>query len=81
MVVIVRQFTNIWNESLFVVSVLQNPEQQPIRVALPNLSSSQIKEWNMVVAGAIIVALPTLLVYIIMSRYFIRRLLARSVKG
>jgi len=80
-VVVIWQFTNIWNEFLFAVSILQKPELQPITVALRNLSGSQIKEWNMVMAGAIIAALPTLLIYIVMGRYFIRGLLAGSVKG
>lgn len=76
-----RQFVDIWNEFLFAVTILQKPELQPITVALRNLSGSQIKEWNMIMAGAIIAALPTLLVYIVMGRYFIRGLLAGSVKG
>jgi glucose/mannose transport system permease protein len=80
-VVIIWQFTNIWNEFLFAVSVLQKPELQPITVALRNLSGSQIKEWNVVMAGTIIAALPVLLIYIVMGRYFIRGLLAGSVKG
>ena len=80
-VVIIWQFTQIWNEFLFAVTVLQKPELQPITVALRNLAGSQIKEWNMVMAGALIAALPTLLLYIIMGRYFIRGLLAGSVKG
>jgi glucose/mannose transport system permease protein len=80
-VVIIWQFTNIWNEFLFAVTILQNPELQPITVALQNLAGSQIKEWNLVMAGAIIAALPTLLVYILLGRYFIRGLLAGAVKG
>jgi glucose/mannose transport system permease protein len=80
-VVIIWQFTNIWNEFLFAVTVLQKPELQPITVALRNLSGSQIKEWNMVMAGTIIAAMPTLLIYIITGRYFILGLLAGSVKG
>lgn len=80
-VVIIWQFTNIWNEFLFAVSILQKPELQPVTVALRNLSGSQIKEWNVVMAGTLIAAVPTLLLYIIMGRYFIRGLLAGSVKG
>jgi glucose/mannose transport system permease protein len=80
-VVIIWQFTNIWNEFLFAVTILQKPELQPITVALQNLSGSQIKEWNMVMAGTLISALPTLLIYIILGRFFIRGLLAGSVKG
>ncbi len=80
-VVIIWQFTNIWNEFLFAVTILQRPELQPITVALRNLSGSQIKEWNIVMAGTLIAALPTLLIYIILGRFFIRGLLAGSVKG
>ncbi len=80
-VVIIWQFTNIWNEFLFAVTILQKPELQPITVALRNLSGSQIKEWNVVMAGTLIAALPTLLIYIVMGRFFIRGLLAGSVKG
>ncbi len=80
-VVIIWQFTNIWNEFLFAVTILQKPELQPITVALRNLSGSQIKEWNMVMAGTLIAAVPTLLIYVILGRFFIRGLLAGSVKG
>lgn len=80
-VVIIWQFTNIWNEFLFAVTTLQKPELQPITVALRNLSGSQIKEWNVVMAGALIAAVPTLIIYILLGRYFIRGLLAGSVKG
>jgi glucose/mannose transport system permease protein len=80
-VVIIWQFTNIWNEFLFAVSILQKPELQPITVALRNLSGSQIQEWNMVMAGTLISAVPTLLIYILLGRFFIRGLLAGSVKG
>lgn len=80
-VVIIWQFTNIWNEFLFAVTILQKPELQPITVALRNLSGSQIQEWNMIMAGTLLSALPTLLIYIVTGRFFIRGLLAGSVKG
>lgn len=80
-VVIIWQFTNIWNEFLFAVTVTSRPAQQPITVALTNLAGSQVTEWNVQMSGAIITALPTLLVYIILGRYFIKGLLAGSVKG
>lgn len=79
-VVIIWQFTQIWNEFLFGVTIT-NTASQPITVALQNLSGSQIVEWNVQMAGALLTALPTLLVYIILGRYFIRGLLAGSVKG
>ncbi len=80
-VVIIWQFTNIWNEFLFAVTITSRPSTQPITVALSNLAGSQVMEWNVQMSGAVIIALPTLLVYIIFGRYFIKGLLAGSVKG
>ncbi|MCL4876064.1 MAG: carbohydrate ABC transporter permease [Anaerolineae bacterium] len=79
-VVIIWQFTQIWNEFLFGVTIT-SVDSRPMTVALQNLSGSQIVEWNVQMAGAFLTALPTLLVYIILGRYFIRGLLAGSVKG
>ncbi|MRX72816.1 ABC transporter permease subunit [Bacillus lacus] len=79
-VVAIWQFTNIWNEFLFAVTITTSG-QQPIMVALQNLSGSQIVQWNVQMAGALLAALPTLLVYILLGKYFVRGLLAGSVKG
>lgn len=78
-VVIIWQFTQIWNEFLFGVTIAQNTPV--ITVALQNLAGSQIVEWNVQMAGAFLAALPTLLVYVLLGRYFIRGLLAGSIKG
>lgn len=78
-VVIIWQFTQIWNEFLFAVSLAQNTPT--VTVALQNLSGSQIVQWNVQMAAAFLAAIPTLIVYILLGRYFIRGLLAGSVKG
>ncbi len=80
-VVVIWQFTQIWNEFLFGVTIVSNSSLQPITVALQNLAGSQVVEWNVQMAGAFLAALPTLLVYIVLGRYFIRGLLAGSIKG
>ena len=54
----------------------------PVTVALAGLGSSQAGiDYGLQMAGSLITALPTLLVYIFLGRYFIRGLLAGSVKG
>jgi glucose/mannose transport system permease protein len=80
-VVCIFQFTNIWNDFLFGVTILTDPQRQPVTVALNNLQGSYSVDWNVVMAGAITAALPTALVYIFLGRFFIRGLLAGSVKG
>ena len=80
-VVCIFQFTNIWNDFLFGVTILTNPQSQPVTVALNNLQGSYSVDWNVVMAGALTAALPTPLAYIFLGRFFIRGLLAGSVKG
>ncbi len=80
-VVGIFQFTNIWNEFLFGLTVITNPREQPITVALNNLSGSFSVAWNVVMAGAVLSAIPTLVIYVLLGRFFIRGMLAGSMKG
>ncbi|MBM2849892.1 MAG: carbohydrate transporter rane protein 2, family, partial [Anaerolineales bacterium] len=80
-VVIIWQFTSIWNDFLFGLIVTSRPAVQPITVALNNLAGSYIVQWNVQMAGALLAALPTLLIYIVLGRFFMRGLLAGSLKG
>jgi len=79
---VIWQFTNIWNDFLFGAS-FADFDSTPITVALNNLvnSSTGVKEYNVHFAGAILAALPTLVVYIVSGRYFVRGLMAGAVKG
>jgi len=79
---VIWQFTNIWNDFLFGAS-FADQDSQPMTVALNNLvsSSTGVKEYNVHFAGAIMAAMPTLLVYVVAGRYFVRGLMAGSVKG
>jgi glucose/mannose transport system permease protein len=80
-VVIIWQFTQAWNEFLFAVTLTSGTGNEPITVALSNLAGGRAVQWNLPMAGSILAALPTLLVYLFLGRYFIRGLLAGSVKG
>lgn len=81
-VTIIWQFTNVWNDFLFGVS-FADFDSMPMTVALNNLvsSSTGVKEYNVHFAGSILAALPTLVVYIVSGRYFVRGLMAGAVKG
>jgi glucose/mannose transport system permease protein len=81
-VTVIWQFTQIWNDFLFGVS-FSEAGTQPITVALNNIvnSTTGVKEYNVDMAAAIIAALPTLFVYVVAGKYFIRGLTAGSVKG
>jgi glucose/mannose transport system permease protein len=79
---IIWQFTQIWNDFLFGV-VFSSGDRQPVTVALNNLvnTSTGVVAYNVDMAAAIIAALPTLFVYIVAGKYFVRGLTAGAVKG
>ena len=81
-VTVIWQFTGIWNDFLF-GSSFSFGEAAPIQVALNNmvLTSTSVKEYNVDMAAAFIAGIPTLLVYVLAGKYFIRGLTAGSVKG
>lgn len=79
---VIWQFTQVWNDFLFGVSFSQ-AGSQPVTVALQNIiqSSTGVKEYNVDMAAAILAALPTIIVYMVAGKYFIRGITAGSVKG
>jgi glucose/mannose transport system permease protein len=81
-VTVIWQFTNVWNDFLFGASFASGGAA-PITVALNNIvnTSTGVKEYNVDMASAMMTALPTLLVYILAGRYFVRGLMAGAVKG
>ncbi len=81
-VTVIWQFTNIWNDFLFGASFTSGGAQ-PLTVALNNVvnTSTGVKEYNVDMAAALMAALPTLIVYVVAGKYFVRGLTAGSVKG
>ena len=81
-VTVIWQFTQIWNDFLF-GATFSFGDSAPIQVALNNmvLTSTSVKRYNVDMAAAIIAGIPTLIVYVVAGKYFIRGLTAGSVKG
>jgi glucose/mannose transport system permease protein len=73
------QFTNIWNDFLFGL-IVTSQQTWPVTVRLNNLLGDTSVDYGTLMAGALMVALPTLLVYIGLGRFFIGGLTAGSVK-
>ena len=75
------QFTSIWNDFLFAVFIVTDPAEWPVTVALNNTTGSLVTPYNVQMAAALIASLPTLIVYILLGRYFMRGLMAGALKG
>jgi glucose/mannose transport system permease protein len=80
-VVLLWQFTTIWNDYLIGLVVLSNPRLAPVNVAVQNIAGSWSVEWNVQMSAALIAAAPTIVVYLLLGKLFMRGLLAGSLKG
>lgn len=82
-VTVIWQFTGIWNDFLFGASFSATGASQPVIVALNNLvnTTTGVKYYNVDFAASILAALPTIIVYALAGKYFVRGLMAGSVKG
>jgi glucose/mannose transport system permease protein len=79
-VTIIWQFTSAWNDFLFAI-FLTSTRNGPITIALNALAGAQSPDYATAMAGAFITSLPTLVVYIVLGRWFIGGLMAGSVKA
>lgn len=80
-VVLIWQFTSAWNDFLFAV-FFSSSQNGPVTVALNNLANGALlQNYGVSMAGALFASLPTLVVYIILGKYFIGGLMSGSVKG
>ncbi len=70
---VVIQFIYLWNEYLWPLIVISEPSKQVIQVGLKILSgggAQGVTNWGVVMAGALIVALPPLVVLLVLHEYF-----------
>jgi glucose/mannose transport system permease protein len=79
-VVLIWQFTSMWNDFLFAV-FLTAPDSWPATVRLNNIAGSMVVPYSQQMAAAVLASLPTLLVYVLLGRYFMRGLMAGALKG
>ncbi len=78
-VTMIWQFTSAWNDFLFAL-FLTTRNNGPVTYALNELAGGQNPDYTSIMAGVLIASLPTLVVYIVLGRYFIGGLMSGSVK-
>jgi glucose/mannose transport system permease protein len=79
-VTLIWQFTSVWNDFLFAI-FLSSTRNGPVTIALNALAGGQLTDYAASMAGALITSLPTLVVYIVLGRWFIGGLMAGSLKS
>lgn len=80
-VCVIWQFTGIWNEYLF-GSTFSSRDTRPVTVALIAFSANiaQVREYGVEAAAVLIAAAPTLLIYVLGGKFFVRGLTSGAVK-
>ena len=73
--------TWIYNEFFFALVLMKTDSKRPITAALGRLRGEFITDWNMLAAGAIMAALPTLVIFFLLKRQFVSGLTLGSTKG
>jgi multiple sugar transport system permease protein len=75
------EFTFIYNDYFWALVLMQTGAKRPITSALSNLQGLFFTDNNLIAAGSILVALPTVLVYLVLQRQFVRGLTLGATKG
>jgi raffinose/stachyose/melibiose transport system permease protein len=70
-----------WNEFLFSLIFIQTEEVKPITSGLLVFKDALNTNWGVLMAGLVISALPLIVVFMLMQKYFVRGLADGSVKG
>jgi len=81
-VVAMMNFINPFNDFVMAALVLRSPEKQTLAVGLYNMINSQFNnDWTLFSAGAVLAAVPIMIVFLSMQRYYVHGLSAGATKG
>ena len=75
------QFLWVWNDLLVAKVFGGGAESQPMTFAMVDMVGNKGNEWQLLTAGAFVTMIVPLIVFLSLQRYFVRGLLAGSVKG
>jgi multiple sugar transport system permease protein len=74
-------FTWIYNDFFWALILMKTGDKRPITSALNNLQGEFFTNDNMVAAGALLAAIPPVVVFILLQKHFVRGLTLGATKG
>lgn len=78
---LVLEFTWIWNDLLWGLVLVQSNDKRPVTAGILNFQGEHTLAWPLIAAGAVIAALPTVMVFLLFQKHFIRGMTMGAVKG
>jgi multiple sugar transport system permease protein len=77
----VLEFTFIYNDFFWALLLMKTGDKRPITSALNNLQGQFFTNFNLLAAGALLAAIPTIIVFLVLQRHFVGGLTLGSSKG
>ncbi len=74
-------FTASWNEFFWPLLVVQSTEMWTIQLLIAQLKAAEVTDWGMVMAIVSLSVLPTVLIYLMLQRYFVKGIAMSGLKG
>lgn len=74
-------FMASWSEYLVAAITLQDPELYTLPLGLKSFQASLATQWGLYAAGALVVSVPVVILFIMISKYLVSGLTVGSVKG
>ncbi len=74
-------FVANWNNYLWPLTIAQDRELWMVQIAIANFQSSQSTAWNLILASSVIAALPIILMFILLQKYFVAGIKTAGIKG
>lgn len=75
------EFTWIFNDYLWAIVLLRNDNLKPVTAGLATLQGQYVMDWTVIISGALMATIPSVLVFIFLQRYFIEGLTLGATKG
>ncbi len=74
------EFTWKWNDYLWVITLIQSTDNATVTLGLSGLRGEFVTNWNLITAAALLAAIPTVIVYLVLQRQFLGGLFVGSNK-
>ena len=75
------EFTWIFNDYLWAIVLLRSEKLKPVTAGLATLQGQYVMDWTVIVSGALLATVPTIIIFIFLQRYFIKGLTLGATKG
>ena len=75
------EFTWIFNDFLWALILIQNNALKPVTTGLASLQGQYRMDWTVIISGSLLAALPTVIVFLLLQRYFVAGLTLGATKG